>query len=111
MSLMYTSVNIHKKGDNISCIARWNMGGPFHHPKGIRLNWCSPQCVWIAVIGLETSSNSSCINPERASKTDKYCAPDKACSMSVCLGIGCWSATVALFSLRKSMQTLGLLFR
>lgn len=31
---MYTRVNIHKKGDSISCIAHWNTGGLFRQPKG-----------------------------------------------------------------------------
>ena len=60
------------------------------------------------MIGLDSSSNSICVNPERVSKTERYCAPDKACNMSVCFGMGCWSATVALLSLRQSMQTRGL---
>ena len=31
----------------------------------------------IAVMGLETSLNSICVKPERASNTERYCAPDQ----------------------------------
>ena len=43
----------------------------------------------MAVIGQDTSLNSICMKPESASKTDRYCTPDRACRMLVCFGIGC----------------------
>ena len=111
MSSMYTSMKVHKNGDRVPCMACWNSGGLFHHLNGIHLKWWRPLCMHTTVIALDCSSNSSWVNPNRALNTEQYWAPDKACRMSVCYGIRCWFAIVALFSLWKLMQARGLLLR
>ena len=94
---MKTSENTDKYGASIPCMTLWNSGGLFRHPKGMRLNWCKPLCIWKADIGLDSLLNCNCVKPERASKTDRYCAPERAARISICLGMGCWLGMVALF--------------